>query len=151
MEPWHILLHLAATLEWNTKQTNVKTAFLYSLLSDDEIQWMEQPEGMEEEGFEDYVWMLQRGLYGMKQARCLWNKTMDAAMVEWGFICLSSKSCIYYCCTKSGIIIAIVHVDDFLSIADSEEENVWFKKQMVTHWIISSLGEPKFRIRITIK
>ena len=124
MESWHILLHLMAALDWNSKQTNVKMAVLYSLLPEDEVQWMEQPEGMEEEGFEDYVWMLQQGLYGMKQARCLWNKTMDAAMIEWGFTCLSSESCIYYHRTESGIIIAFIYVDDFLSIADSGGERV---------------------------
>ena len=96
------------------------------------MQWMEQPEGLEEEGFEDHVWMLQWGLYGMKQARCLWNKTMDTAMIEWGFTCLSSESCIYYCHTKSGIIIVVIHVDDFLSVANSEEENKHFKAQMAT-------------------
>ena len=82
MESWHILLHLAAALNWSSKQTDVKTVFLYSILPDDKVQWMEQPKGMEEEGFEDHVWMLQRGLYRMKQAGHLWNKTMDATMVE---------------------------------------------------------------------
>ena len=151
MESWRILLHLAATLNWSTKQTDVKTAFLYSILPNEEVQWMEQPEGMEEEGFEDYVWMLQRGLYGMKQAGCLWNKTMDAAMVEWGFTCLSSESCIYYRQNEQGIVIAVVHVDDFLSVANSEEENARFEAQMKTKWITSSLREPKFCIGIAIK
>jgi hypothetical protein len=150
MESWRILLHVAASLDWDSQQVDVKTAFLYSLLPDDEVQWMEQPEGMEEEGFEDYIWMLQRGLYGMKQAGRLWNKTMDAAMVEWGFKRLSSESCIYYRRTDQGIIIAVVHVDDFLSIADSKEENERFKSQMRTRWIISALGEPKFCIGIAI-
>jgi hypothetical protein len=151
MESWRILLHLAAALDWSSKQTDVKTAFLYSLLPDNETQWMEQPEGMEEEGFEDYVWMLQRGLYGMKQAGRLWNKTMDSAMVEWGFTRLSSESCIYYRQNEQGIVIAVVHVDDFLSVADSEEENARFEAQMKTRWVTSSLGEPKFCIGIAIK
>jgi hypothetical protein len=151
MESWRILLHLAAALNWDTQQIDVKTAFLYSLLPDDEVQWMEQPEGMEEEGSENYVWMLQRGLYGMKQAGRLWNKTMDAAMVEWGFTRLSSESCIYYRRTDQGIVIAVVHVDDFLSVADSEEENARFRTQMKSRWIISNLGEPKFCIGIAIK
>ena len=151
MESWRILLHLVAALNWDTQQIDVKTAFLYSLLPDDEVQWMEQPEGMEEEGSENYVWMLQWGLYGMKQAGCLWNKTMDAAMVEWGFTRLSSESCIYYRRTDQGIVIAVVHVDDFLSVADSEEENARFRTQMKSRWIISNLGEPKFCIGIAIK
>ena len=32
MESWCILLHLAATLDWDTQQINIKTAFLYRLL-----------------------------------------------------------------------------------------------------------------------
>ena len=41
---------------------------------------MEQPEGFEEEGKEDYVWVLQQGLYGMKQSGCIWNQTMNDVM-----------------------------------------------------------------------
>ena len=112
---------------------------------------MEQLEGMEEEGFEDYVWMLQQGLYGIKQVGHLWNKTMDATMIEWGFMHLSSESCIYYRQNDQGIVIAVIHVDDFLSVADLEEENVHFEAQMKTKWITSSLGELKFCIGIAIK
>ena len=130
---------------------DVKTVFLYSILPDNKVQWMEQPEGMEEEGFEDHVWMLQQGLYRMKQAGHLWNKTMDATIVEWGFMHLSSESCIYYCQNEQRIVIAVIHVDDFLSMADLEEENVHFEAQMKTKWITSSLGEPKFCIGIAIK
>ena len=151
MESWRILLHLVAALDWSSKQTDVKTAFLYSILPDDKVQWMEQLEGMEEEGFEDYVWMLQWGLYGMQQVGHLWNKTMDAAMIEWGFTCLSSESCIYYHQNYQRIVIAVIHVDDFLSVANLEEENAFFEAQMKTKWITSSLGEPKFCIGIAIK
>jgi Reverse transcriptase (RNA-dependent DNA polymerase) len=77
---------------WDAQQIDVKTAFLYGLLPEDEIQYMEQPVGFEEPGKEDWVWQLQQGLYG--------------------------------------IIIATVHVDDYLSIADSKEENECFKDQM---------------------
>jgi len=66
-------------------------------------------------------------------------------------MCLSSESCIYYRWNKQGIVIAVVHIDDFLSIANSEEENACFEAQMKTKWITSSLGEPKFCIEIAIK
>jgi len=49
------------------------------------------------------------------------------------------------------IACIVVHVDDFLSIANSEEENLRFESQMKTRWITSSLGEPKFCIGIAIK
>ena len=45
MESWRILLHIAVALGWDAQQIDVKTAFLYGLLPDDEVQYME-PEGI---------------------------------------------------------------------------------------------------------
>ena len=39
MESWHVLLHLAATLNWDAQQVNIKTAFLYGLLPNNEVQY----------------------------------------------------------------------------------------------------------------
>jgi hypothetical protein len=55
----------------------VKTAFLYGLLPDDEVQYMQQPTSFEEPGMEDWVWQLQCGLYGMKQSGRIWNQTLN--------------------------------------------------------------------------
>ena len=51
----------------------MKTVFLYGVLPDDKIQYMEQPEGFKEPG-EDWVCELMQGLYGMKQAGRIWNQ-----------------------------------------------------------------------------
>lgn len=59
MESWQILLHIAATLGWDAQQIDMKTAFLYGLLPDNEVQYMEQPKGFEERGKEEWVWKLQ--------------------------------------------------------------------------------------------
>jgi hypothetical protein len=120
MESWKILLHIAASLGWDAQQIDVKMAFLYSLLPDNEVQYMQQPTGFEEPGKENWVWQLQRGLYGMKQSGCIWNQTLDTQMIEWGFTCLSCGSCIYFSKTDSGIVIATVHINNYLAIADSK-------------------------------
>ena len=36
MESWRILLHLAASLNWDAQQIDIKTTFLYGLLPEDE-------------------------------------------------------------------------------------------------------------------
>jgi hypothetical protein len=151
MESWRILLHIAAVLDWDAQQIDVKTAFLYGLLPDDEVQYMEQPIGFEEAGAEEYVWMLQRGLYGMKQSGRIWNQTMNGAMLSWGFTRLSCESCIYFRSSEKGTVICAVHVDDFLSIASSKEENERFKSQMKLVWSISDLGEAKHCVGIAIQ
>jgi hypothetical protein len=74
-------------MDWDIQQIDIKTAYLYGLL--EEECWMEQPEGFEEPGKEDWVWALIKGLYRIKQAGRTWNQTMHAAMLEWGFTCLT--------------------------------------------------------------
>ena len=111
---------------------------------------MEQPKGFEEPGKETWVWMLQKGLYGMKQVGRIWNKMMNKAMISWGFTCLACESCIYYRRRDSGIVIVAVHVDDFLSAAHLPQENTAFRAQMKTIWNILDLGKARFCVGITI-
>ena len=61
MESWRILLHLAASLRWDAQQVDVKTAFFYGLLPEEEVQYTEQPAGFKEPSKEDWVWKLERG------------------------------------------------------------------------------------------
>ena len=150
MESWWILLHLAASLDWGAQQINIKTAFLYGLLPEEEYQYMEQPLEFEEPGKEDWVWVIQCGLYGMKQSGCIWNITMNKKMLAWGFNCLSCKSCVYYRKTDRGTVICVVHVDDFLFIASNKNENKVFKNQMHEAWTISDLGNIRFVIGIAV-
>jgi len=150
MEGQRILLHIAASLGWDAQQIDVKTAFLYGLLPEDEIQFMEQPEGFAEPGREDWVWRLERGLYGMKQSGRIWNKTLNEAMTNWGFTRLTCEPCIYYRKSETGTVITNVHVDDFLSIASDMAENERFKNQMKSIWTISELGAATFCVGIAI-
>lgn len=111
---------------------------------------MEQPKGFEEQGKEEWVWMIQQGLYGMKQSGRIWNQTMNEQMLSWGFTRLSCESCIYYRSSDSGTIISAVHVDDFLSIASNKDENEHFKNQMCNVWTISNLGAICFVVGIAV-
>ena len=151
MESWRIILHIAASLDWDIQQVDVKTAFLYGLLPDDEVQYMEQPIGFEEAGKEDWVWKLERSLYGMKQSGCVWNQTLNECMISWGFQRLMPDYCIYYRNQDGCIIIAVIHVDDFLLVSSLEEENEAFKHQMHTKWELSALGKARLCVGIAIK
>ncbi|PPQ82261.1 hypothetical protein CVT24_001911 [Panaeolus cyanescens] len=152
MESWRILFHIAATLDWEINQMDVKTAFLYGVLPDDEVQYMRQPPGFEEPGYEGYVWKLQRGLYGMKQAGRIWNKTFDDAMQkDWGFTPLVTDPCVYWRKRPSGIVITGVHVDDSGTIASTKAALDEFKREMGSKWKITDLGEPKHIVGIGVQ
>ncbi|GJZ78167.1 putative RNA-directed DNA polymerase [Tanacetum coccineum] len=71
-----VVLGLAASLDLEVEQMDVKTAFLHGDL-DKEI-YMEQPEGFQVKGKEDYVCRLQKSLYGLKQAPRQWYKKFES-------------------------------------------------------------------------
>ena len=127
MESFHILAHISAVLDWEIEQLDIKTAFLNGVLEPEEICYMEQPEGFIKLGYEDHVWELQRGLYGMKQGGCVWNKTLHNQLMAWSFTRLDCEYCIYYSHDTTGIIVLTIHIDDFFMLGDSKSALSQFK------------------------
>ena len=144
MQSWRVFLHLAASLGWDAQQVDVKTVFLYSLLPEEEVWYMEQPARFKETGKEDWVWKLVCGLYSMKQSRHIRNKTTNDNMLMWEFTRLTCMSCIYCQGTTTGTIIVAVHVSVFLMITSSKAENKKLKTQMQEAWTILDLGTVHF-------
>jgi hypothetical protein len=151
LESFHILTHLGAALDWEIDQLDIKTAFLHSLLELDEVCYMDQPEGFIETSKEDWVWELQKGLYGMKQGGLVWNRTMNYAMLSWGFQHLKCEHCIYYRRTTTGVLLVAVHVDNFLTVSSARKAISQFKEQLCTKWTVSNLGEAHFCLGIALK
>jgi hypothetical protein len=143
--------HLGAALDWEIDQLDIKTAFLHGLLEADEVCYMEQPEGFKEEGKEDWLWELQKGLYGMKQGGLVWNQTMNDAMISWGFTRLKCEHCIYYRRMTIGILLVAIHIDNFLTVGSSKGVIAHFKDQLRTKWTTSDLGEARFCLGITLE
>ena len=72
---------MAATLDLEIEQMDVKTAFLHGDL-EEEI-YMEQPEGFVVKGKENYVCKLKKSLYGLKQAPRQWYKKFESVKSEF--------------------------------------------------------------------
>jgi hypothetical protein len=151
LESFRVLTHLGAALDWEIDQIDIKTAFLHGLLESDEVCYMYQPEGFVEVGKEDWVWELQKGLYGMKQGGLVWNRTMNEAMLAWGFKRLKCEHCIYFRRTDLGILLVAVHVDDFLTVGSTKGAISHFKNQLRTKWSVSDLGNARFCLGIALE
>lgn len=72
-------------------------------------------------------------------------------MISWSFTCLVCESCVYYKITDQGIVIAALHVNNFLLIISSKKENNKFKDQLCLAWTITDLGLPKYVVGIAIE
>ena len=150
LESFHAILHLAATLDWDLRQFNIKTAFLHGILPETKSMYMEQPPGFAELGKEEWVMCLMKSIYGMKQASRIWNQTFHSAVTEMGFERLECKWCVYCHDSPTGCIVFAVHVDDIISAASTSKENEHFRDLLKSKWEITKLGEPKLALGIAI-
>ena len=149
-ESFRSILHIAANLDWDLHQFDIKTAFLHGVLPADETMFMEQPPGFAEPGKEDWVMRLMKSIYGMKQASRIWNQTFDKAVSKWGFERLQCEWCMYRRNSPTGTIIFAVHVDDIIATGSSPDESARFWDLLKSQWEITELGEPTFALGIAI-
>jgi hypothetical protein len=150
LESFRLVLHLAASLGWDLQQLDVKTAFLHGVLPPEETAYMEQPSGFEEPGKEDWVWRLEKSIYGMKQASRIWNQTFHKTVSSWGFQRMRNEWCVYRRTSATGTTIFALHVDDIIVTSSSADETTHFKAELRSNWEIADLGPAKFALGIAI-
>jgi Reverse transcriptase (RNA-dependent DNA polymerase) len=148
LESLRMILHIAACNDWRIEQYDVKTAFLNGILPEKEVQFMEQPPDFTIPNKKDHVWQLQRGLYGMRQSSRIWNKTLHASFLSWGFTRTECEWCVYSRRTSSGSTIVGIHVDDMLATSSNDAEVSRFRSELESAWQITALGEPKIVVGI---
>ena len=126
-----VLLQIVAAEDLEFEQLDVKTAFLHGEL--EEVIYMSQPEGYEVEGREDWVYLLKKSLYGLKQSPRQWNQKFNDFMISRGFTRSSVDNCVYL----------LLYVDDMLVASKSMQEIKILKKDLGTVFEMKDLGPAK--------
>jgi hypothetical protein len=111
-QSWKIVLALAAIYNLEIEQMDAITAFLHS--ETDATIYVELPDGYHGNG--NYVGLLLRALYGLKQSPRLWQEKLRSELGKLGYKPLQSDHCLYTTDQGIGGITIITHVDDFLLI-----------------------------------
>ena len=94
-------------------------AFLNSDL--EETVYVEQPEGFEVPGKEDYVCLLQKALYRLKQSLRIWFQLIATVLVDFDFQQCKSNPCIFIHRNANGEWIYLaLYIDDLIIAGDNE-------------------------------
>ena len=101
-----ILLSIAAALDYEIWQMDVKTAFLNRNL--DERIYMQQPEGFIQDGQESKVCELHKSIYGLKQASRSWNIRFDETVKTYGFTQLVDEPCVYKMIHEGKVVFLVL-------------------------------------------
>ena len=108
-----VILELAASMNLELEQLDVKTAFLHCDL-DEEI-FMEQPESFNVKRKENMVCKLKKSLYKLKQAPQQWYKKFDSFMMSRKYKRTFADPCVYVRRFHDDkFIILLLYVDDML-------------------------------------
>jgi hypothetical protein len=138
-ESIHILLTLAATLNMEVRQVDVKTAFLNSPL-DEEI-YLRIPL-IVGSGF----WRLRKGLYGLKQAGRQWYIELNSKLESIGFKRTESDWSVYVRHTDTGMTILTTSVDDMLIASTTTAKSDMVVKQLAQMFEITDNKEPTLHL-----
>jgi transposase InsO family protein len=135
-----ILLALAAKFDLELDQMDVRTAFLNADLKED--IYLKQPAGFEDPEHPDWVWKLEKAIYGLKQAGYEWNQTLDEYLWKEGFRFVRSEAdhSLYVLHEGDKVIWLVVYVDDMLAASNSRDYLDKFKVQLKRRFDLSDLG-----------
>jgi len=139
-------LAFAAINNLKLRQFDVKGAYLHGRLTE-EI-YMMQPPGYDDES--GAVCLLQRSLYGLKQAGNVWNHELNRVLLDIGFIQLKTDYCCYIRCQDDDFTILLVWVDDFLSLSTTDSQNDLIEHDLQAHFEVKSLGQPSMLLGIKL-
>ena len=149
MSSIRVVLGLAASLNLDVEQLDVKTTFLHGDL-EEEI-YMEPPKGFKVKGKEDLVCQLKKSLYGLKQAPRQWYKKFDSFMIEHGYQRTTSDHCVFVKRFLDGeFIILLLYVDDMLIVGQNSDKISKLKEEMKKSFAMKDLGPTKQILSVTI-
>ena len=125
----------------------MKTAFLYA----EQIRpvYFKPPAGADCE--DDEVWLLNRALYGLKDAPLRWHQTLSTYLKTIGMKQSKSDPCLFFKITEKGeYVLMTITVDDLLIAGSTSELTDKLISQMKDRFKIKDLGTPEYVIGVHI-
>lgn len=146
------VLALAARLDMEIHQIDIKGAYLNGELTDEEVVYMRQPPGFESTEYPTKVCRLQKTLYGLKQSGRRWyQKLVEILVDKIGLTqCDVDQAVFFSRFTPDELIVVVVHVDDCTIAASSMDHITKLKDKIRTHVEITDLGELHWLLGIEV-
>ena len=142
-----LILALAAIEDLHLRSLDISQAFVQSEI--DTVIYIKQADGFQVNG-PNWVWRLNKSLYGLKQSPRLFGKKFAEVMHQMGCTQLHSDPCVYIW-ERDGIKIFVpVFVDDITLASRSQEAQDAFVAELATHFKLRDLGPTSLLLGIDI-
>ncbi|KAJ9535689.1 hypothetical protein OSB04_un001159 [Centaurea solstitialis] len=148
LEAIRMFLAYAAYKDFTVFQMDVKTAFLYGHLKEE--VYVSQPEGFVDPDHPDYVYILDKALYRLKQAPRAWYEELSSYLLSKGFKKGSVDSTLFIM-KEDHIVVIQVYVDDIIFGSTSKDLCKKFETIMTQEFKMSMMGEINFFLGLQVK
>jgi hypothetical protein len=146
------VLAMAAHLDLELHQIDIKGVYLNSELTSQEMIYMKQPPGYTAPNSSGQAWPLLKTLYGLKQSAHRWYYKLVKIMLEHlGFSRCDIDQAVFFHCDGNNLVIVLVHIDDCTIAATASALIIDFKRRISQHIEITDLGELHWLLGIEIR
>ncbi|RKK64725.1 Retrovirus-related Pol polyprotein from transposon TNT 1-94 [Fusarium oxysporum] len=139
---YKMIFAIAAALDLELEQMDVKTAFLYGDV-EEEI-YIAQPQGFDDKSGK--VFRLRKALYGLKQSPRIWYQTLSSFLDTLGFKPLNADVGVFI----RGTTYIAVYVDDLLIAGPDKEEIRQIKASLNKKFEMTDLGPCQYYLGMSI-
>ena len=158
----NILLALAAENGWTVRQGDFENAYLNGVLWDENSDsapaadlkdpiYVGNIPGYEHENQPGWIYILLRGLYGLKQAGRIWYHDIADFLLSLGFKRCLSDPAIFYLHDGQHRIFVGIHVDDPLIVATHREDALELESAIQSKYVYKVKGDLSHFLGATYK
>ena len=151
---WTVLT-MAAKLNFELHQIDIKSAYLNGELTEAENIYMKQSPGYSAPNSSGKVCHLLKTLYGLKQLGCCWyQKLVEILVKRLEFVRSDVDQAVFYCHgghNGHATIIVVIHVDNCTIAAPALSLVIMFKCEIAQYVEITNLGELHWLLSIKIR
>jgi histone deacetylase 1/2 len=143
------VLTIAASRRWTTKQLDVSNAFLHGHLK--EHVFCQQPTGFVDAERPNAVCLLDKSLYGLRQAPRAWFTRFANFAVKLGFHATRSDSSLFVLRHGDDIAYLLLYVDDIVLTGSSPALLQHVVDHLRAEFAVKDMGELRFFLGIDVK
>jgi hypothetical protein len=139
------IIALVAKMQWRLRHLDVIIAFLNSLLLEE--VYMIIPASFPNA---EQTCKLLRALYGLRQASRAWYSRIDNFLTNLGLTRSNEDPNLYYSIRNGLYTIILLYINDIIITGDDEIHISKLKKQMMTSFKMSDLGDANYYLGVEI-
>jgi hypothetical protein len=143
-----IVLSIAVSKGWSLRQLGVQNMFLHGVL--EEEVYMKQPPGYEDKQHPNYVYRLDKAIYGLKQVPRAWYSRLSSKLQMLSFVPSKGDTSLFFLSNKQVTMYVLVYVDDIIVVSSSQDTTNALLKNLERDFALKDLRELHYFLGIEV-